>query len=248
MQTTQRNSWLDPLWILLYLLMSAGLAEARPSNSERGFSDLKSTFSSASNFSGGYAQHRDFTAWTETMIKANLPRNFESTNTHGFAFSTTTVKFKKSIDVLNNSKYERPEAQETFFPNIDYTGCGKNHCRAQQEVGPFLPDAHYISYYRLIRINDMSELKALKIPSQLYKDVTHFPKYFMLQLATDWSNYFHRANSITVFEPDATTGWIRISSFQTLSLTRIGAMGKSNIRNSLKKQVESFLFAFGKLP
>ena len=234
-------------WILIATLSLSLQAFARPGSSSPRFVDLKTTFGTAPSFSGAYANQRPWVLWGESLFPITLKKNFEGSNSHGFAFSRTTVKFRQNLALLDQPIYQQARAQKVLFPNINYTDCLPQRCLAEQEVGPLLPNAHYVSHYQLLKFNSAQELANAKIPATLIGSGDRFPKYVMIQLATDWSQYFHRAISITVFEPEVAKGWIRINSYQTLSLTSVGAMGKGYIRSSLKKQVESFLIAFGKI-
>ncbi|MEY4616899.1 MAG: hypothetical protein RJB66_1859 [Pseudomonadota bacterium] len=216
--------------------------------SSKRFSDFRTTFSSSQELSGVYSKYQDWSQWSETQTQAKDSKRFDPNNKHGFVFSVTTLRFRQNIDLFERPHLSLPSAQELFFPEIQYKNCNSSSCQAVQKVGPFLPDAHYLSFYRIVRLSGPEDLLKFNVPKKLLTDLSRFPKYLMLQTGTHWSNYFQRANSITVFEPDQSNpDWIQIRSYQVLSLNAIGAVGKSSIRSALNRQIESFLIAFGKL-
>jgi hypothetical protein len=229
------------------LLILGVWTEVALSRTHSHHSDLRIQFSTGSKLQGAHANHGEGTRWNESLFKIGLKTSFEATTTHGFTFSKITVRFQKPLALLERNDLRNADAQKLLFPNIEYSGCTNLGCRARQEVGPMLPDAQYISYYRFIKIDNAEQMKSLKVPTTLFRNTTTYPKYVAVQLATNWNNYFHRASSITTFEPGASPDEILVSSHQTLSLTQVGAMGKTWIKSSIEKQVQSFLVAFGRL-
>jgi hypothetical protein len=211
------------------------------------YTDLKSRFSTGASFNSPNEKHRKFTLWTESIVNLKLHPSFEKTNTHGFAFYQTTLRFHQNLNTLERSIFNHPNVQGILFPLVKFYDCTIEACRAQQEISALLPDAHYVSHYRFLKIDDETDLQTKGLPRELFHDTSHFPKYLLVQLATDWSQYFHRASSIAVFEPDNEGGWIRISSYQTMSLTAISSIGKGTLKSALEDQVQSFLIAFKKL-
>ncbi len=233
--------WYLALTSLLYAISSQGFIQ------EKRFTDFNTKFSTSDNLNERLVNHRLLTQWLESIMDLGLKKSFEDTNTNGFAFSVTTVRFRQRLSVFDQRIFSQAVAQQVLFPKVRFYDCNQYFCKAEQEVGAFLPNAHYTSNYRFLKINKSEEIESLKIPKQLFKETQRYPKYIVLQLATDWSQYFHRASSISVFEPDATEGWLQISSYQTISLTRVGSVGRSTLKSALEEQIQSFLMAFAKL-
>jgi hypothetical protein len=214
---------------------------------EKRFTNLNSNFSTTDNLNGRFSSHKLLTTWIESIMDLGLKKNFEGTNTNGFALSLTTVRFRQRLNVFEQTFFSQAAAQQVLFPSIRFYDCNQFFCKAEQVVGTFLPNAHFTANFRFLKLNNPSEIATLTIPKELFKDTQRFPKYIVLQLATDWSQYFHRASSISVFEPDPTEGWLQISSYQTISLTRVGSVGRATLKSALEDQIQSFLIAFVKL-
>lgn len=193
-------------------------------------------------------KHIDFTRWIESIFGLNLTPRFETTSSHGFITNETHLRYAKNISALEHVFLRAPSAQQFLFPNVDFYQCSETACQATQDVSPLLPTARYTSHYQWLMVANVQELDRLRIPLTLFQNTKHFPKYLILQLATDWSQYFYRAASISVFEPNGIDpSWIYISSYQTVSLTRFGSFGKGSIKSALEAQIHDFIAAFSKL-
>lgn len=232
---------------LATFIVMSGLIQTLALGADPKHADLTTRFTNIRRFSGPNDAHRQSIIWIEKQIRLGLRTSFEGTNTNGLMLSTVKVRFLKDINALDRQAFSAPEGQRYFFPNIEYSSCNSDNCSARQEVGPLLPDAKYISHYRMIKIESADQLRSLGIPTALLKDTTNFPKFAMLQLATNWSGYFNRASAVTVFEPETNGAWIQVSSYQTISLTSVGAMGTSAITSALQEQIKSFISAFGRI-
>lgn len=236
------------LLLLPWLFLSTSVYGAKLDRSHKRFTDLRTTFASNATLTGNFDLHRELTGWSAQLLMYHSEKTFEQTATHGFAFSLTQVHFRQRLALFDSNQFQQASAQSLLFPDINYSHCSLSRCQAHQKVGALLPDAYYLSHFKLLKVSSREEVMALKIPPKLLSDTDHFPKFIILQLGTDWSNYFHRANSISVFEPDPNDAdWIKIKTYQTLSLNAIGAMGKGSIKTVLEGQINSFLIAFGKL-
>lgn len=222
---------------------------------DNGYSQLTTRFSTAPRIKDAYAFHGALVEWQEKHMapRVNLSKKFQETNSNGFAFQTIRVQIKKPMTVFQNPQFQLASMQKVLFPDVQFRECTPESCKARQVVGLFLPDAHYTAHYEWIELSSAADIARLSIPRGLFQDLDHFPKYLMVQLATDWSQYFHRAAGVTVFEPTVLNGAVQTGamlaqSYQIMTMNKYGAMGTGQLKNTLKDQTLSFLKAFNGLP
>lgn len=158
----------------------------------------------------------------------------------------SVFKVNQSFSKLTEARMSNPAIQNQLFSPIEFKNCGNFKCSAQQRVDAFQfhVDVKYQTYYRFLKINHPLELQNLGLSGTEFQNSTEFPKYILIQVGKNWSNFFEDTVSVTFFERHPQRDEVILAqSYQILVLSLLGSIPQAQkvISTTIQMQVLHFI-------
>lgn len=139
----------------------------------------------------------------------------------------SVFKVDQSFSKLSDERLKNPTIQNRLFSPIQFKNCTHLKCFAEQRVDAFHlhVDVQYQTYYRFLKIDHALALQKLGLSSGVFQNSTDFPKFVLIQVGKNWSNFFKDTVSVTFFEKyPQSDEMILVQSYQVLVLSLLSSI------------------------